>query len=232
VLPAPLPPSQNVHEISITFPMPSLFKLYRKKAEHYISHLVGHEGPGSLLSELKRRNWATDLCAGIDPDGHSQNTACHLFGISATLTEAGLAAGPGLGLAVVDLMFEYLAMLEATGPQEWVFQELKSIANMKFQFQEEGDAMDCVTQLAQSMHMCAPEHILVQEYLHEEWDPAQVSGDGSCAVLRCAAFPQPRHQLNLCCAVLRCAALRCAALCCAVLRCDGLCCAVLCCAVL
>ncbi|KAG1662577.1 hypothetical protein FOA52_003956 [Chlamydomonas sp. UWO 241] len=103
-----MPAVKDHHEIAITFPMPSLFKLYRKKAEHYISHLVGHEGAGSLLSALKRRGWATDLCAGIDPDGHSQNTACHLFGITVTLTEAGLAAGPGLGLAVVDMVFERL----------------------------------------------------------------------------------------------------------------------------
>jgi insulysin len=28
------------------------------------AHLLGHEGPGSLLSELKRRGWATSLQSG------------------------------------------------------------------------------------------------------------------------------------------------------------------------
>lgn len=45
--------------------------------------------------------------------------------VNITLTEAGLAAGEGFGLAAVELLFQYLAMLRAAGPQEWVWQELK-----------------------------------------------------------------------------------------------------------
>ena len=48
-----MPAVKDHHEVSITFPLPPLLKEYRKKAEHYISHLVGHEGAGSLLSALK-----------------------------------------------------------------------------------------------------------------------------------------------------------------------------------
>lgn len=33
------------------------------KQGQYISHLVGHEGPGSLLSYLKRKGWANSLSA-------------------------------------------------------------------------------------------------------------------------------------------------------------------------
>lgn len=61
------------------------------------------------------RGWATEVCAGIDTDGHSQNSACHLFGITLTLTEAGLKEGPGLGLAPVALAFQYMAMLAKQG---------------------------------------------------------------------------------------------------------------------
>jgi hypothetical protein len=38
-----------------------------------------------------------------------------MFGVTITLTDAGLAAGPGYGLAAVGAAFEYLAMLRATG---------------------------------------------------------------------------------------------------------------------
>ena len=48
-----MPAVKDHHEVTITFPLPCLLEQYRKKAEHYISHLVGHEGPGSLLSALK-----------------------------------------------------------------------------------------------------------------------------------------------------------------------------------
>jgi secreted Zn-dependent insulinase-like peptidase len=65
--------------------------LDRKKADEYLSHLIGHEGHGSLLSALKARGWASDLCAGV-----SETTSLvWLFDVSITLTEAGLSHGPG-----------------------------------------------------------------------------------------------------------------------------------------
>ena len=33
---------------------------------NYISHLIGHEGPGSLLSALKERGWCNKLSSGYD----------------------------------------------------------------------------------------------------------------------------------------------------------------------
>jgi secreted Zn-dependent insulinase-like peptidase len=51
-----------------------------------------------------------------------------------TLTEAGLNAGPGLGLAPVGLLFQYLSLLRAAGPQEWVWREIKAISDMKFRW--------------------------------------------------------------------------------------------------
>ncbi len=45
------------------FPTPDLNKWYESKPGEYISHLIGHEGPGSLLSELKRRGWCSALIA-------------------------------------------------------------------------------------------------------------------------------------------------------------------------
>lgn len=39
--------------MTVTFQLPCLRPNYANKPEHYISHLVGHEGPGSLLSALK-----------------------------------------------------------------------------------------------------------------------------------------------------------------------------------
>lgn len=53
------------HHISFNFQMPSLMSEYRKKAEDYWGHVLGHEGPGSLLSALKARRWATGLSAGM-----------------------------------------------------------------------------------------------------------------------------------------------------------------------
>lgn len=63
----------------------------RKKADEYLGHFVGHEGGGSLLSALKARGWASELSAGVS----EQSSVAWLFEATITLTEAGLAAGPG-----------------------------------------------------------------------------------------------------------------------------------------
>jgi nardilysin len=47
------PAVKEHHEVTVTFQMPCLRQHYTSKPDHYISHLVGHEGPGSLLSALK-----------------------------------------------------------------------------------------------------------------------------------------------------------------------------------
>lgn len=65
----PIPELQPVvagegHHITFTFQMPSLMEEYGKKVEDYWGHLLGHEGPGSLLSALKAKQWATGLSAG------------------------------------------------------------------------------------------------------------------------------------------------------------------------
>lgn len=59
--------------------------------------------------------WATELCAGIDEDGYSCNSLTYLFTVTMTLTETGLHAGPGFGLAPVGLLFQYLRLLVGTG---------------------------------------------------------------------------------------------------------------------
>lgn len=67
---------------------------------------------------VQARGWASELCAGIEEDGYSANSCCYLFTINITLTDAGLAAGPGHGLAPVKLLFAYIKLLEQTGEDD------------------------------------------------------------------------------------------------------------------
>ena len=60
--------------------------LWRSKPHRYLSHLLGHESEGSLLSLLKRKGWADALCAG---DFHSSSDFA-LFEVQVDLTEEGM----------------------------------------------------------------------------------------------------------------------------------------------
>lgn len=53
---------------------------------NYISHLIGHEGPGSILTALKARGWCNNLVAGNRPAPRGLG----FFGISVDLTEEGI----------------------------------------------------------------------------------------------------------------------------------------------
>ena len=168
-----LPALREMHKLHVTFQMPSLLKEYRKKAEDYVSHLVGHEGPGSLLSALKKKGWASGICAGVGEGGYDKNTNAFLFSVTVSLTEAGLAARGGLGC--LDALFGYLGMLRKQGPQKWVWEEMADIAAMNFRYLEEDDPTDYVTELSTNMMVFDPQHVVSGEYVHEEWDPALVS---------------------------------------------------------
>lgn len=58
-------PIKNAHCISVKFQLPCMTGLYDQKLESYYGHLFGHEGKGSVLSLLKRLNFATGLSAGV-----------------------------------------------------------------------------------------------------------------------------------------------------------------------
>ncbi len=59
------PSVKEGHQVMALFQLPSLTNQYRSKADEYLSHLVGHEGKGSLLSALKAKGWASELSAGV-----------------------------------------------------------------------------------------------------------------------------------------------------------------------
>ncbi|VBB34049.1 unnamed protein product, partial [Acanthocheilonema viteae] len=59
-----LVPVKDLRYLTLTFPIRDYRDDYRSWPAHYVSHLIGHEGPGSLLSELKRRGWVNSLSAG------------------------------------------------------------------------------------------------------------------------------------------------------------------------
>ena len=58
---------KNIHRLEIywTIPVCNEALHYRRKADHYIAHLLGHEGAGSVLSVLKEKGYATFMSAGV-----------------------------------------------------------------------------------------------------------------------------------------------------------------------
>lgn len=60
-------PVMDSRELNLRFPFPDEFLLHESQPSRYIGHLVGHEGPGSIMSYIKSKGWANSLGAGMYP---------------------------------------------------------------------------------------------------------------------------------------------------------------------
>lgn len=60
-------PVMDSRELNLIFPFLDEENLYETQPSRYISHLIGHEGPGSIMSLIKTKGWANSLSAGTYP---------------------------------------------------------------------------------------------------------------------------------------------------------------------
>lgn len=72
--------------IDMVFPFLDEEDLFKSHPSRYLSHLIGHEGPGSLLAYLKKKGWVNDLSAGATP----VTRGAAFFHVNIKLTEDGL----------------------------------------------------------------------------------------------------------------------------------------------
>lgn len=55
------------HAIEISWPLPYQPPFWKHQPANFLSHFVGHEGPGSLHSCLKHKGWISALSSGAQP---------------------------------------------------------------------------------------------------------------------------------------------------------------------
>ncbi|XP_044152189.1 insulin-degrading enzyme isoform X2 [Bufo gargarizans] len=156
-------PIKDIRNLYVTFPIPDLQKYYKSNPGHYLGHLIGHEGPGSLLSELKSKGWVNTLVGGQKEGAKG----FMFFIINVDLTEEGL-------LHVDDIifhMFQYIQKLRTEGPQEWVFQECKDLNAVAFRFKDKERPRGYTSKVSGLLHYYPLGEILAAEYLLEEFRP-------------------------------------------------------------
>ncbi|KAF2705769.1 LuxS/MPP-like metallohydrolase [Pleomassaria siparia CBS 279.74] len=116
---------------------------YESHPSRYLSHLIGHEGPGSILSFIKAKGWANGLAAG----GSSLCPGSGLFNISVKLTEDGLVHYK----EVTKIIFQYIAMVREQPPQKWVVDEQIRMSEVDFRFKQKSPPSRTTSALAAVM---------------------------------------------------------------------------------
>ncbi|XP_033611295.1 insulin-degrading enzyme-like [Cryptotermes secundus] len=156
-------PVKDLRNLNITFPIPDLQEYYKAGPGHYLSHLFGHEGPGSLLSVLRTKGWCNSLVGGA----RTGSRGFGFFGINVDLTEEGIEHVND----IVKLVFQYVNMLKRDGPKEWIFQEYKDIGAMHFRFKDKESPRSYVSDTVHNLHDYPLEEVLSGYYLISDWRP-------------------------------------------------------------
>ncbi|KAL1511204.1 hypothetical protein AB1Y20_006018 [Prymnesium parvum] len=159
-------PVREMRSLTVAWPLPSLRPLYRTKPHRYISHLLGHESAGSLLSLLKSKGWVDTLCAGEFHD--SSDFA--LFEVQVELTELGEAAVD----EIMPYVFEYIQMLRSQPPSKWIHDEVAGLSEMGFRFKDLDDPISAVSVISSDMQHYPPAELLSFRYLFAEFNPQPI----------------------------------------------------------
>ncbi|KAK8154267.1 a-pheromone processing metallopeptidase Ste23 [Phyllosticta citribraziliensis] len=141
-------PVFQTRTLDLHFPYPDEEALYESAPGRYLSHLIGHEGPGSLLAYIKEKGWASMLGAG-------SLTVCPgtaFFTLSIRLTEDGLKNHE----EILKLVFQYIAMLKEIEPQQWIFEEVKKMSEVDFRFKQKSPASNTTSSLSGIMQKPYP----------------------------------------------------------------------------
>ncbi|KAF8460600.1 Metalloenzyme, LuxS/M16 peptidase-like protein [Kalaharituber pfeilii] len=160
-------PVTDEKSLEITFPFWDEDHLYKSQPSRYFSHLIGHEGPGSILAYLKEKGWVIGLRAGVD----ILCSGAGLFQIGMTLTNQGLEHYE----EIVKVTFQYINLIKNTPVQEWVFKELQMMSEVDFRFRQKSHASKFTSKLSPVMHKPLPKEWLLSGYLLREYDPINIT---------------------------------------------------------
>ena len=155
---------QEKRELSLVFPLPETQSHYLAKPSSYFQSLLGHEGEGSILALLKEKGWADELGAS---GGFSHNAQESSLNLGINLTHAGLQHTN----EIIDIVFQYIRLLQNNAVQEWLFQEQRQMSQLQFRFQEQSNVSSTVTRLAQNLQYYPTQDVLRGASVIEQYNP-------------------------------------------------------------
>lgn len=106
-------PVKDKKVLDISWVLPDQSQHYENSPGQYLSHLLGHEGKGSLLSFLVKEG----LAVGLSCSSYDSFNCFSEFEVNISLTTEGIKNTN----KVIEYVLYYVEMLQKSEPQEWVF---------------------------------------------------------------------------------------------------------------
>lgn len=152
-------PHRHSQKLVVSFALPDIQAWYRHKIISFIAHLIGDEGPGSLLSLLKQQDLVNQLSAGGGIDGSNYKD----FTIAFELTDKGLTARD----SILSALFSMLALLKQQPLPEGLFAERQKLLHWSYLYQEPATALQLANHLSVSMQHYPINDVIFGDYRME-----------------------------------------------------------------
>lgn len=191
-------PIMDVHKLELVFMVPSDQEAqWRLKPADYYLHLLGHESKGLILALLKEKNWVSELTSGSMKVCNGSS----LFHVEVELTPAGLENWR----AIVVHVFEYLHLILAEPPKEWLWTEISNMSKVNFRFKQKQGASSTVSKMSNNLYRFTensyiPPKYLLSSSIARDFVPDEISHFGSFLVpdnLRLTLSSQTLGELPL-----------------------------------
>lgn len=160
-------PVMESRSLEISFPWEDEEEMYETQPARFISHLIGHEGPGSILSYLKEQGLANTLSAGY----HNVCPGTSFFEIEVSLTPEGLKKYHD----IVKIVFQYISLIKENPPLEWMHEEMKNMGEVDFRFRQKSPASRFTSSTSAVMQKPIPRPwLLSNTSKHRRFDPRAI----------------------------------------------------------
>jgi insulysin len=111
-------PVQDLRTLEVKFPFSDTSRHYTLQPARYINHIVGYEGTGSILSLLKRKDWASAISAA-NPGG---GVGFELLSFVVSLTKEGLLHCE----EIIEIIFQFVKLLQQEGVVPHIWDEVRA----------------------------------------------------------------------------------------------------------
>ncbi|KAK1870127.1 hypothetical protein I4F81_012589 [Pyropia yezoensis] len=157
-------PIEEHRWLSLFWVVPPFGATYLTDPAGYIAYRFNYGGPGSLLSALRARGWASSVSASsFECASHWQTVQ-----VFVDLTRAGAEAAT-LD-AVIQSILAYLRLLEKEGVTPRSYQDAADIARNFWTYRSREEPAPLAESLARRLHYLPDEHLLTGESLYAQYD--------------------------------------------------------------
>lgn len=160
-------PIKNIRRLNLTWELPDEFaRMQETQPETLVCYVLGHESEGSLLFELRKADLAEDLICSSYPIGLHHT----LFSLQINLTEKGLKDVN----TVIERCFEAIHNLKQHEFPSYLFDEVKTMSSMRYQYQSREDPFKYVMQLGEWLSREKMETFPEHTFVIQRFNPEQV----------------------------------------------------------